>query len=79
MPTAEKLRFSPDLEDLPRLFFGIRGGGNDEQAVQQVDGDAMRALVVGATDAKSNKRVHIYKKKKFKNIIYRIVLYSISF
>lgn len=47
MMTAD---FSPDLEDLPRLFFGVRGGGDDEQAIQQVDGDAMRALIVCATD-----------------------------
>lgn len=42
--------FSPDLEDLPRLFFGIRGGSNDEQAIQQVDGDAVRTLVVCPAD-----------------------------
>lgn len=47
MMTAD---FSPDLEDLPRLFFGVRGGGDDEQAIQQVDGDAMRALIVCATN-----------------------------
>lgn len=42
---------SPDLKDLPRLFFGVGGGGDDEQAIQQVDGDAMRALIVCATDS----------------------------
>lgn len=49
----EERRFSPDLEDLPCLFFGVRGGGDDEQAIQQVDGDAVRALIVCATNTKS--------------------------
>lgn len=48
--TGDERSFSPDLEDLPRLFFGVRGGGNDEEAIQQVDGDTMRALIVCAAD-----------------------------
>ena len=42
--------FSPDLQDLPRLLLGVRRGGDDEQAVQQVDGDAVRTLIVCAAD-----------------------------
>ena len=50
--------FSPDLEDLPRFFFGVRGGGNDEQAIQQVDRDAMRTLVVCAADTEQQDIKH---------------------
>lgn len=47
--------FSPDLEDLPRLFLSVRRGGDDEQAIQQVNGDAMGALIVCATDPERKK------------------------
>ena len=47
---------SPDLEDLPRLLLGVGLGGDDEQAVQQVDGDAVGALVVGASDPAGRER-----------------------
>lgn len=50
MLTSVECGFSPDLEDLPRLFFGIWGGSDDEQAIQEVDGDAVRTLVVCAAD-----------------------------
>lgn len=43
---------SPDLEDLSGLFFSVWRGCDDEQAIQQVDGDPMRTLVVCATDTK---------------------------
>lgn len=46
MLNNDEHRFSPDFEDLPRLFFTVGGGGDDEQAVQQVNGDSVRALVV---------------------------------
>lgn len=49
-------RFSPDLEDLPRLFFGVRGGGNDEQTIQEINGDTVRTLIVCSTDTESRKQ-----------------------
>lgn len=49
-------RLLPDLEDLPGLLLGVGGGGDDEQAVQQVDGDAVRTMVVCAADAERNGR-----------------------
>lgn len=48
----DQCRLSPDLEDLSRLFFGVRGGDDDEQAIQKINRDAMRALIVCATDTK---------------------------
>lgn len=64
-------RSSPNFEDLPRLFFSIRGGGDDEQPIQQVDGDAMRALIVCAADTERKT-----KKSKYSvlNIIFLIIL-----
>lgn len=49
--TDDQCKFPPDLEDLPRLFFSVWGGGDDEQAIQQIDGDAVRALIVCTADA----------------------------
>lgn len=43
--------FLPDLQDLLRLFFGVRGGGDDEQPIEEIDGDAVRALIVCSTDS----------------------------
>lgn len=40
----------PDLENLFDLFVLIRGGGNDEQSIKQINGDAMGALVMSATN-----------------------------
>lgn len=42
---------APDTEDLLRVLLAVGRGGDDEQAVQQVDGDAVGALVAGAPDA----------------------------
>lgn len=53
-------RISPDLQDLSGLFLGVRRGGDDEQAIQQVDGDAVGALIVGATDAEQSPAVNIH-------------------
>lgn len=44
---------APDPEDLSRLFFGVRRGGDDEKPIKQVDGDAMRALIVCSADTES--------------------------
>lgn len=41
---------APDAEDLLRVLFTVGRGGNDEQSVQQVDGDAVGTLVAGAPD-----------------------------
>ena len=41
---------APDAEDLLCVFLAVGGGGDDEQSVQQIDGDAMGALVAGAPD-----------------------------
>lgn len=41
---------APDAEDLLRVLLAVGRGGNDEQSVQQVDGDAMGTLVAGAPD-----------------------------
>lgn len=52
-------RISPNLQDLSCLFLGVRRGGDDEQAIQQIDGDAVGALIVGATDAEQSPAVNI--------------------
>ena len=44
------LFFSSDLDDLSHLFFRVGSGGNDDHSVKQVDGDAMRRLVLGTAD-----------------------------
>lgn len=48
---GSKPALPPDLEDLPGLFFGVRGRGDDEQPVQEVNGDAVRTLIVCATNS----------------------------
>lgn len=53
-------KISPDLQDLSGLFLSVRRGGNNEQAIQQVDGDAVGALIVGATDAEQSRAVNIH-------------------
>lgn len=64
----DQSKFSPDLEDLPRLFFGVRGGGDDEQAIQQVDRDAMGALIVCAADTeRQRKRIFSDSSKLIQN------------
>lgn len=42
---------TPDAEDLLRVFLAVGRGGDNQQAVQQINGDAMGALVAGAPDA----------------------------
>lgn len=41
----------PNAENLLCVLLTVGRGGDDEQAVQEVDGDAMRALVAGTPDA----------------------------
>lgn len=41
---------APDAEDLLRVLLTVGRGGNDEQSVQQIDGDAVGTLVAGAPD-----------------------------
>lgn len=41
---------APDAKDLLCVFLAVGGGGDDEQTVQQVNGDAVGALVAGAPD-----------------------------
>lgn len=41
---------APDTKDLLCVLLAVGGGGDDEQPVQQVDGDAVGALVAGAPD-----------------------------
>lgn len=55
-------RLSPDLEDLLRLFFGVRRRDDDEQAIQQVNGDAVRALVIGAADTEAEVKHMLYER-----------------
>jgi hypothetical protein len=38
----------PDLDNLPDVVLSIGLRGNDERPVEQVDGDSMGALVLGA-------------------------------
>lgn len=64
---------SPDLEDLLRLFLSVRRGGDDEQAVQQVDGDAMRALIIGATDS-TVKQERPFNINITANRVYKVVM-----
>lgn len=61
---GSKPALPPDLEDLPGLFFGVRGRGDDEQPVQEVNGDAVRTLIVCATNS-VGKRTKIKTKKVF--------------
>ena len=41
---------APDAKDLLCVFLAVGGGGDDKQTVQQVNGDAVGALVAGAPD-----------------------------
>lgn len=41
---------APDAKDLLCVFLAVGGGGDDKQTVQQVNGDAVGALVAGALD-----------------------------
>ena len=41
---------APDAEDLLCVFLAVGRGRDDKQAVQQVNGDAVGALVAGAPD-----------------------------
>mmetsp|Transcript_15709 Transcript_15709/g.33590 ORF Transcript_15709/g.33590 Transcript_15709/m.33590 type:complete len:340 (-) Transcript_15709:1208-2227(-) len=46
------LLLTANVQDLPNLLLGVWRGRDDEEAVEQVDRDAVRALVVGAADAR---------------------------
>lgn len=40
----------PDFEDLPRLLVAVRGRGDDQQPVQQIQGEPVGATVGSASD-----------------------------
>lgn len=46
--TSQHAQHAPDVQDFADLLLPIRLRVDDEQAVQQVDGDAVRRAVVGA-------------------------------
>jgi hypothetical protein len=52
VPTCDLhvLFLSSDVQDLAHLVLAVGLGADDEQAVQEVDGDAVRAAVIGAPD-----------------------------
>lgn len=61
MPTlwwyTTETHISPNLEDLPGLFLSVWGRGDDQQSVQHVYRNAMRTLVVGASDSVEEEQV----------------------
>ena len=48
MNTSQALPYAKDLLD---FFLLVRVGGDDEEAVEQIDGNAVRALIVRAADS----------------------------
>ena len=59
MNTSQALPYAKDLLD---FFLLVRVGGDDEEAVEQIDGNAVRALIVRAADAtphKPNQYIHV--------------------
>ncbi len=46
------LFLAADLQDLLDLVLLVRRGRNDEQTIEQIDGYAVRALIVGAANAR---------------------------
>lgn len=49
-PGRQAVPCIPDAEDLFRVLLTVGRGGDDEQSVQEVDGDAVGALVAGTPD-----------------------------
>lgn len=47
----DQTQISPNLKDLSGLLLSVGRRSNDQQTVQQVDRNAVRTLVVGASDS----------------------------